>query len=248
MALIARWRFEPGANLWVDSSGNSNTLTPAAAGAAPTSDASWRVDGAGSAKFVRASAQRASIADADLAAGFPCRHDDASPVKTFTFCGWFKLAAVGITQGFINKWAATAGVHGYQIWMSNGSGLKLGLYGTDAVERHNAHLTVLSADVVYFFAVGYNESTLNSCIYLRDINANVIGSDVANKHHVDWVGINVPDTLFHIGAMVGSTTNNFDGYLDDIRCYSNEYLTPAQVTQLCRQSSGRAGKRLMMGG
>ena len=245
MSLIARWRFEPG-NFLVDSSGNSNTLVNGAA--YPTNESDWRVDGQGSAKFVRASSQRLYITDANLSAGFPCRHDDVSPVLTFTFCGWLKPAVTNVTQGFINKWGSTAGVHGYQLWMSSGSGLKFTLYGTDAASREKAHATALSAGVVYFFAVGYNESTLHSCIYLRDINANVIGSDLASIHHADWVGLNVPDVSFVIGAQVASTANNFDGHLDDIRCYSNEYLTPAQVTQICRQSSGRAGKRLMMGG
>ena len=250
MALIARWRFEPGA-LTTDSSGNSNTLTIPGGAADPTIDSSWRVEGQASAKFVNASSQRAYIVEANQSAGFPGLSTDAVPVTTFSICGWFKTPTISVTSGILNKWSATAGNRCFQLWFG-GATKKLTFCLRDTSGNESAvsgqHQTVLSDNSVYFFAVGFDETTDYLFVRLRDINANSIGTDVsAEARAAGWDGLNVSTVHFYVGTQNGSAVS-MDGWLDDVRIYSGDYLTAAQITQICRQSSGLAGKRLMMGG
>ena len=102
MALIARWRFEPGA-LTTDSSGNGNTLALAGGVRDPAVVSSWRIEGQGSCYFDVTDYQYMSIADASLSAGFPLRGTDATPVTTFTFAFWFRAADTGTTRIIFRK-------------------------------------------------------------------------------------------------------------------------------------------------
>jgi len=249
MALIARWRFEPG-NLFVDSSGNSNTLATAGGVADPTSDTSWKVDGAGSGKFWRATgAQRAWITDANQSAGFPCRDADASPVTTFTICGWYKTGELTQVGGICNKWSTTAAERCFTIWFDGVTLKKIHFNVRDLSgnERDRTHQTVLADNTVYFFSVAFNDDTGDYYIILRNIYANAIGSDLSGTVGTPWDGLNSTDVAFFVGAHAGEN-NQINGWLDDLRIYSGEYLSIARATQICRQSSGLAGRRLMMGG
>ena len=245
MALIARWRFEPGANLWVDSSGNSNTLTPANT---PTSDTSWKIEGQSSANFVRASSQRASIANADQSSGFPCKHGDDPIIKIFTICGWAKIASIDISQGFFNKHHATAANACFRQYIVSTTNLvAFSVTDINANVGVAVHATALAVGTVCFWSIGYRETDKYQCIRLRDIYGNIIGTDIDAAISGTWDGINATTEPFYIGSNSG-TSLQLDGNLDDVRVYSNEYHTAAQATQICRQSSGLAGKRLMMGG
>lgn len=217
--LMAAYRMESGA-LTADSAG-SNTLTAAGT---PTASGTCK-EGAASVEIQRAGGDALSIANADMAAGFPlATGKDATDDLAMTLCFWYRCTAYVALQ---TRWCV--------IWRND----------ADADIYHGIQLTTISMGIPYFrrcingngLDLGDATCPLDQWVFVAYRMRNTDGThldcelDVWNDTSQSWV---YSGNWLDYAGQVALTAGRFeigagsDGLYDEVLLF-NTYLDDATI-------------------
>ena len=211
--------------LTTDSSGKGNTLTNPTAVINDTGDYK---EGDACADFEVNSNQYLTIADANLASGFPGKNGEA--FTELTVCCWLKLETPR-NACIVGKWSS--GKYSWMCYTLQTGPLRFfqgynGGVSAVAVD----HATILSLATWYHCTFTYRDSDKAYTIRVVDTNITRVGTDktgtLANN-------INVEDAPVSIGADGNYNANWYDGKLDGI-CIFNRILSTTESDELASGS------------
>ena len=220
----AIWNFESGA-LTTDDSGNGNTLTLGAAGAAPTEDTGDYKQGSCCIDFESSSSQYAYITDANLSSNFPLKNGDGG--KRITVCCWVKFESLASANRWIWSKYDTNGkrslglcVHssyGFTIYVGYNSGNSDNYWRTGFIPK---------LDTWYHVTLWSDGGTTSNWLRIYDGDqGGVIFFDRAWQQYT-----NVEDSNWVIGARwsTSAPTEFHDGKIDELVVF-NDFLSESEM-------------------
>jgi hypothetical protein len=239
---VALYNFENGA-LTTDSKG-TNTLTDVNTVLAELEVGNYR-QGKASAYFHIPNQECLYITDSNLAAGFPLKNGDTT--KNISVCAWiygYWNADNNIRQIFckLGKASGSDVTNSFQVRVhkddGSGDARKLTLilgYNGGLSEEEILHGTQLSSDTWYHITATYQNSDKSYALRIRDINYNVVGSDVTGTATLDANKLNVADGQLTIGAAYydGTYSQWWEDLIDELVVFK-DILTEAESTNIAK--------------
>jgi len=223
-SLIGHWTFD-GATPFDDASGNGNHLyRQGGPGKSPLLDTTnMRAGYSGCGDFELTNSEYLTIADADLAAGFPCKSGETN--TTFSVTGWFKPEGMTGYQHMACKLNAGGGKRCWSVVLLNDRlRVMWGYNGGASVYQYEVVRTLQTGEW-YFFTVTFNDAG-NSCIgYLYDTTNTTWYSVVGEPASA----INNEDSSFYIGKEAGGSY--YDGLLQDV-CIFSDVITEQEAIDI----------------
>lgn len=177
---VAVWRFEAAPGIDQDSKG-SNHFTMVDV----TAEGTIVKEGSQSVEFQKDTASIATIADADLDAGFPFRFLDASPIPNFTSSTWIYCVNAPSVSGIgfeVFRKYLSAGFRTMYIYINqtNDKLYFLKGYNSGNSVESVAHASPFVAGRWYHIFIGYRESDKTTFVTIWDDTAGAVhGVDVS---------------------------------------------------------------------
>lgn len=227
---VAHYRFENGA-LTTDSK-STNTLTNVNTVVADTSNYQ---EGAASADLEVGSSQYFTIADANLASGFPLKNGDTG--KTITISAWIRLESVigaGAYYMIWSKYSSTAASFWFGLNENERILASIGTGTGTTEEAFTPHATTLTADgsTWYHVTASFRDSDKAYALRVRNSSCAVVGADVESNTSAN---INVENATVAIGAVYWTSWSlYFDGLIDDLNVFA-DFLTADEATLVCKR-------------
>ena len=225
---VAVWNLESGA-LGVDSKG-ANTLTNNGV----TADIATFKQGAASGDFELSEADRLSITDAALDAGFPLKSGDSN--KKISACGWFRPESLpASTTYLLAKYSTTDNKRSVAFTVAAAAQFRLaiGHTGGTAFESITMDTLTMVTGNWYHWAFTYDDATRAYRIRCRQDGQAAIEltGNFTNQ-------ISVTDAPFTLGAY-GSGVSFSDGLIDEVVVFK-DILTSDEIDQIYAGTYGAA--------